>query len=312
MPTQLDSLIITSFISDFAPIDTAVAIVDTGTGFFAIDLFDDGNHHDGLAGDSLYGAILPPISEEKEVSYYIKAVEDTIHTTVYDPVDAPTTTHTVTISYAMPGVIISEFMASENDCCPDDMGDYDDWVELYNAEEIPVNISGAYLTNDLGITTKFEIGDITIPAHGYAVFWLDNEVSEGEMHANFVLAESGGEIGLFDADRHGNLAMSTLSYSQQPAGYSYGQLSDISGTWVLFHTPTPGITNGEYICGDVNYEYSVNILDIVYLINYLYKSGPAPSPTESGDVNHDTMINILDIVYLINYIYKNGPKPACL
>jgi len=30
------------------------------------------------------------------------------------------------------------------------------------------------------------------------------------------------------------------------------------------------------ICGDINGEYGLNILDAVYLLNHLYKYGPAP------------------------------------
>ena len=41
------------------------------------------------------------------------------------------------------------------------------------------------------------------------------------------------------------------------------------------------------------------------------KAGQAPDPLESGDVNSDLAVNILDIVYLINNIYKNGPAPDC-
>ena len=55
----------------------------------------------------------------------------------------------------------------------------------------------------------------------------------------------------------------------------------------------------------------INILDIVYLINYKYKEGPAPIPYAlcSGDTNRDCVINILDIVLLINFKYKEGPAP---
>ncbi len=67
------------------------------------------------------------------------------------------------------------------------------------------------------------------------------------------------------------------------------------------------------LCGNANFplDNAVNILDVVYLINYKYKAGPAPISLESSDVNSDLGINILDVVYLINYKYKGGPEPVC-
>jgi len=66
-----------------------------------------------------------------------------------------------------------------------------------------------------------------------------------------------------------------------------------------------------FTCGDVNRDGNIDILDIVYLINFKYKAGPQPEPMESGDVNNDLVINILDVVYLINFKYKSGPAPNC-
>jgi len=77
-----------------------------------------------------------------------------------------------------------------------------------------------------------------------------------------------------------------------------------------------GLIIGECDCvpGEIDGVPSINILDIVYLINYKYKSGPEPVLYEicSGDVQLDCVINILDIVYLINFKYKSGPVlPVC-
>jgi len=55
----------------------------------------------------------------------------------------------------------------------------------------------------------------------------------------------------------------------------------------------------------------INSADIVYLINYLFKGGPAPDPLWVGDVNCDEIINSADVVYLIDYLFKGGPPPAC-
>jgi len=65
-----------------------------------------------------------------------------------------------------------------------------------------------------------------------------------------------------------------------------------------------------YSCGDCNTDDLINILDIVFLINFIYKDGPAPNPLELGRIDGDELINILDVVYLINYIYKDGPAPV--
>jgi len=66
-----------------------------------------------------------------------------------------------------------------------------------------------------------------------------------------------------------------------------------------------------YICGDVNYDDNVNILDIVALINTIYKGGSGYFPIQSGDTNNDGNTNILDIVNIINYKYKAGADLTC-
>ena len=70
-------------------------------------------------------------------------------------------------------------------------------------------------------------------------------------------------------------------------------------------------TNIEFICGDAGGDGALNILDVAYIINYLYRGGPAPYPIESADMDSSGGINILDITRLINYLYKGGPAPAC-
>jgi hypothetical protein len=63
--------------------------------------------------------------------------------------------------------------------------------------------------------------------------------------------------------------------------------------------------------GDFNGDGSIDISDVVFLVNYLYTSGPAPDPLELGDVNCDDGVNVSDVIFLINFLFKNGPPPSC-
>ncbi|NIN01455.1 MAG: M6 family metalloprotease domain-containing protein [candidate division Zixibacteria bacterium] len=64
-----------------------------------------------------------------------------------------------------------------------------------------------------------------------------------------------------------------------------------------------------YVAGDADGNQTVNAGDIVYLINYLFRDGPAPDPLEAGDANGNCVLEAGDIVYLISYLFRGGPPP---
>ena len=64
-------------------------------------------------------------------------------------------------------------------------------------------------------------------------------------------------------------------------------------------------------CGDANSDEVVDVGDVVYIINYLFKSGPTPSPIQAADTNCDGIVDVGDVVYLINYLFKGGLPPVC-
>ena len=67
----------------------------------------------------------------------------------------------------------------------------------------------------------------------------------------------------------------------------------------------------DYLFGDANNDGTVNIADVVYIVNYLFIDGPEPVPLWIvGDVTCDMIVNIADVVYLVNYLFLNGPEPC--
>jgi len=67
---------------------------------------------------------------------------------------------------------------------------------------------------------------------------------------------------------------------------------------------------GMLFCGDCTEDTSIDLGDVVYLINYLFKEGTSPDPLCRGDGNCDGVVEIGDVIALINYIYKSGPAPC--
>jgi hypothetical protein len=49
----------------------------------------------------------------------------------------------------------------------------------------------------------------------------------------------------------------------------------------------------------------------VVFIDYLYRDGDPPEPFLSGDATCDGDVTVDDVVYLISYLFRNGPAPEC-
>ncbi len=72
--------------------------------------------------------------------------------------------------------------------------------------------------------------------------------------------------------------------------------------------------------GDLNLDGGINPVDVVLIVNYVYKNFDSIvqlsqlCPATNGDYNCDNQINPVDAVYYVNYVYKaigTGPCQPC-
>jgi len=67
----------------------------------------------------------------------------------------------------------------------------------------------------------------------------------------------------------------------------------------------------DYLCGDANSDEKLNILDVVFILNYLYREGPDSDPHDAMNVDNNEFINLFDITVYVNYLYRGGPDLQC-
>ncbi len=146
---------------------------------------------------------------------------------------------------AAPGVVINEFLASNASGLEDEDGGYSDWLELYNAGNSTISLSGWSLTDDAEAARKWLLPARALPAGGYLVVFCsgkDRAPLAGELHASFQLDRGGEYLGLFGADGATPVSQFHPEYPEQTPDYSYG-MADTPGQYGYFPAPTPGQVN---------------------------------------------------------------------
>ena len=177
-------------------------------------------------------------------------------------------------------IFINEFMASNDQTIADENNEYDDWVEIYNADTIPFDLGGKYVTDDLSEPDKWQIPTTnprltTVPAGGYLIIWFDGDEAQGELHVSPKLGGGGEQIGIYDAD--GSTPIDTLTYGEQMTDISEGRSPDGSPIFVKFSAPTPNEMNGEPIPEEVTTP-EISPIGGLYDTCLLYTS---PSPRDA-------------------------------
>ena len=144
-------------------------------------------------------------------------------------------------------VLITELLAINDSCLPDQDGAFSDWIELHNSTAADVNLAGWSLTDDPDELDKWTFPSVNLPAGGYlVVFASDKDRTDpaGELHANFKLKGEGEYLGLVRPDltvEHEYAPRYPAQWTDISYGLGQGKEAAVEG---FFATPTPGAPNG--------------------------------------------------------------------
>ncbi len=190
--------------------------------FNKINMYDDGIHEDGAAGDGTYGVSI--IVGSTDLQYYIYAEND--DAVAFSPARAEYEFYSISITGDF---VINEFMADNENTVADQDGDYDDWIEFYNNGIEDISLGGYYLSDDAADPYQWVFPDTTIMSGGYLIVWADKDEDQEGLHANFKLSASGEIIVLSDPNMN---LIDEISYLQQKADTTTGRYLNGTGVFI--------------------------------------------------------------------------------
>ena len=134
-----------------------------------------------------------------------------------------------------PRVVINEVCSNNFAAVRNENNEYPDYIELYNPGRQTVSLDGCFLSDDEKEPEKYSLEDVSIPAGGYALIWLDKDSA-------FRISRDGEKLFLTDA-LHG-IYLDQVIVPQLSYDTSYGRQQDGKAEWSVMGT-TPGSANEE-------------------------------------------------------------------
>jgi hypothetical protein len=147
------------------------------------------------------------------------------------------------VQAAQSQLVINEYSCSNWNNYADNYGDYEDWIEIYNAGSSTVTLTGYFLSDNKNNPTKWMIPSGTLAPNDHQVIFCSGRdvVSGFYYHTNFRLTQTKGEQILI-SDPTGQILDSLTTVITQK-NHSRGRTTDGSPLWSLFSTPTPNSLN---------------------------------------------------------------------
>lgn len=143
-------------------------------------------------------------------------------------------------------VVLNEYSAANLESTPDNYGKHEDWLELFNPDAAPADISGFQLSDNPDNPGKWIFPQgTTIEPGGYLVVWLSgrDEVSGGHYHANFKITQTKGTAERLVLSNASGIEIDSRKVKKLQLGQSAGRKTDGGDDWGIAPNPTPDTSN---------------------------------------------------------------------
>ncbi len=141
-------------------------------------------------------------------------------------------------------VVINEYSASNLNDFIDDNDKFEDWIELYNSSDQPVNLNGWFISDKEDKPGKWKIEqDLFIDGNGYLILWCSGrDTIDDQYHTNFKLTQTKGNevLSLANSDA---VIINTIPMELTKLGHSRARATDGGTTWKVSVNPTLGYSN---------------------------------------------------------------------
>ena len=194
--------------------------------FLYKEMYDDGNHNDGLAGDGVYGCKISNCSNS--IDYYFYAENDS--SGVFSPERAAYEYYNLYSPIENGNLVINEIMSNNISAVSDNSGAYEDWIELYNTTNHPISTNGLYLTDTIINLSKWRLPNHVVSPNSYLTIWADEDGNQGERHANFKLSNQGETIILSNVD---SSIIDSVTYISQNDNIAYARRPNGIGPFLM-------------------------------------------------------------------------------
>ena len=230
-PNSSDEVLVSVEIDSDEPIDLMLYYGVGLTGRFERVLMD----YSFATGQYTYS--VSPQNSGEYIRFYIEAItEDGSRT--YSPDGAEHNVYIYQIKmdevvYVDSDIVINEIMAANDFTASDEMGEFDDWIEIYNKGNESINLAGLHLSDDFLELDKYTFPSVTLDPDSYRIIWADDdEEDQSNMHATFKLSASGEQLYLSDAD--GNI-LDAVVFGEQQVDMGYARSPNGTGDFVIQH-----------------------------------------------------------------------------